>query len=335
MSRQIASSRFRLPGLPRRRPTLEVHVPMSPTPSFLYQLRCLTHSLRRFGGAYRDSPVIATVGGNPVDERLADRMPWLAANGIELRWVPADDFAAWGAPITVDFRLKHAYRSDVVLLLDADTLIRRPLDDLIERVHRDRVLAGTIAHASPLPHGKLARPDWAHLFALCGLPERRLEYEHTGWGYMSDNPDHRYCPAYFNYGVIAAPSAMVSRIGEVSKTFLIRLTETMASHFDAQIAFAMAIARVGAPVLPLPLRYNMPNNPYLEALHHTEVEHATVLHLLAELHFRRTETFASLASLKAFAARPDLRVVSGMAQEIIRAILPDLIAEESSDVIAA
>src|SRR5262249_15654313 len=65
MSRLIASSRFRLPGLLRRRPTLEVHVPMSPTPSFLYQLRCLTHSLRRFGGAYRDSPVIATVGGEP------------------------------------------------------------------------------------------------------------------------------------------------------------------------------------------------------------------------------------------------------------------------------
>ncbi len=98
MSRLIASSRFRLPGLLRRRPTLEVHVPMSPTPSFLYQLRCLTHSLRRFGGAYRDSPVIATVNGDPADERLADRMPWLAANGIELRWVPADKFAALRHP---------------------------------------------------------------------------------------------------------------------------------------------------------------------------------------------------------------------------------------------
>jgi hypothetical protein len=335
MTRLSASSRFRLPGLFRRRPTLEVHVPMSPTPSFLYQLRCLTHSLRRFGGAYRDSPVIATVGGNPIDERLADRMPWLAANGIELRWVPADKFAAWGPPGTVDHRLKHRYRSDVVLLLDADTLIRRPLDDLIERVHRDQVLAGTIAHSSPLPHGKLDRPDWAQLFALCGLPEPRLEYEHTAWGYMFAVPDHRHCPAYFNYGVIAAPAVMVSRIGEVSETFFIRLRETMASHFDAQIVLAMAIARLGAPVLALPLRYNMPNNPLLEAIHHTEVEHATVLHLLAEQHFRRTETFASLASLEAFVARTDLRVVSRMAQEIIRAILPDLISEESSDVIAA
>ena len=58
-------------------------------------------------------------------------MPWLAANGIELRWVPADEFAAFGPRAAVDLRLKHPYRSDVVLLLDADTLIRRPLDDLI------------------------------------------------------------------------------------------------------------------------------------------------------------------------------------------------------------
>jgi hypothetical protein len=50
--------------------------------------------------------------------------------------------------------------------------------------------------------------------------------------------------------------------------------------------------------------------------------------LHAEQHFRRTETFASLASLEAFVARTDLRVVSLMAQEIIRAVLPDLISEE-------
>ena len=50
--------------------------------------RCLTHSLRRFGGAYRDAPVIAIVRAERVEEGLAERMPWLAANGIELRWVP-------------------------------------------------------------------------------------------------------------------------------------------------------------------------------------------------------------------------------------------------------
>ena len=55
--------RGRLLARSMHRPTLEVHVPIAPTSSFLRQLHCLTHSLRRFGGAYRDAPVIATVGG--------------------------------------------------------------------------------------------------------------------------------------------------------------------------------------------------------------------------------------------------------------------------------
>jgi hypothetical protein len=262
-------------------------------------------------------------------------MPRLAAKGIELRWISAEAFAARAHYATGAARLKQDFRSDIVLLLDADTLIRRPLDGLIERVDRGGVVAGTIAHASPLPNGRLDDPDWARLFALCGLPKPRLDYEHTGWGYMLAEPRHRYCPAYFNYGVVAAPAGLLRRIGEVSEGFLIRLRELNASYYDAQIALTMAIARLGAPVLALPLRYNMPNNPLLEALHHAEIPHATILHLLAEQHFRRSETFASLASLEAFVARDDLRVVSRMAQEIIRAILPDLKSEERLAAVAS
>ena len=70
------------------------------------------------------------------------------------------------------------------------------------------------------------------------------------------------------------------------------------------------------------------NHPYLERTN-TEVKPAVILHLLADLHFRRDETFASLTSLEAFLARTDLRLVSARAQEVIRAIFPSLSAEES------
>jgi hypothetical protein len=313
---------------PRGRPTLEVHVPISPTPSFLYQVRCLTHSLRRYGGAYRDAPVVVTVGADEVDIGLAGRMPWLAKSGIELRWVSAEEFAALGIFATAAARLKHDYRADVVLCLDADTLIRRPLDALIKRVYRDRVLAGVIAHTTPLRDGRLSEPDWAQLFSLCGLAEPRLEHEHTGWGYFFADPRYRYCPAYFNYGAIAAPAEMLTRIAPVVQRHLVRLREVMACFFDAQLALAMAIAELEIPVLPLPMRYNMTNNPLIEALYHREIDHAVVLHYLSEQHFRRRETFASLASLEAFLGRSDLRVVSQMAQELIRSIFPALVAEE-------
>src|SRR3984885_9934582 len=154
-----ACSRFL--RLLRGRPTLEIHVPMSPTSSFLYQLRCLTHSLRRFGGAYRDAPVIASVGAARVDEGLAERMPWLAANGIELRWVSEAEFAALGLRASVAGRFKQGFRSDMVLFLDADTLIRRPLDDLVDAAYQQQALCGVIAHAPPLARGRLQDADWA------------------------------------------------------------------------------------------------------------------------------------------------------------------------------
>ena len=334
MIQTITGACSRLSRLLQRRPTLEIHVPMSPTSSFLYQLRCLTHSLRRFGGAYRDAPVIASVGAARVDEGLAERMPWLAANGIELRWVPEAEFAALGLRAQVAGRFKQDFRSDMVLLLDADTLIRGPLDDLVGAAYQHQALCGVIAAISPLASGRLKDADWARLFAICGLPAPRLDFEHTGWGYMLNHDPYRFCPAYFNAGVIVAPAALLTAIAPVYCDHLTRLLADMASDFDAQIAIATSICQVGAPVRALPFRFNMANNPLLEALHYKEIDHAVILHLLAEQHFRRVETFASLASLEAFLARTDLRVVSRMAQEVIQAIFPDLAAEESRAIAA-
>jgi hypothetical protein len=255
-------------------------------------------------------------------------MPWLAANGIELRWVPAADFQAMGIFATGAARLKHDFRSDVVLLLDADTLIRRPLDDLIEGVFRAQVVAGTIATVSPFPHGKLDNADWVELYALFGLPEPRLDHEHPGWGYLVSDPRLRYCPPYFNYGVVAAPSEMLTRIGRASEVFVARLREVTASGFDAQIAFTLAMSQLQVPVNVLPLRYNYVNHPDFEALNSRELEHAIVLHLLWERQFSREETFSSLEGLEAFVARPDLRLTNQLGQEVLRAILPALAAEE-------
>ena len=82
------------------------------------------------------------------------------------------------------------------------------------------------------------------------------------------------------------------------------------------------------------MRFNMTNNPWIEALYHTEVEHSVILHYLAEQHFRREETFASLSSLEAFLARTDLRVTSKMVQEVIREVFPYLATEERAVEIA-
>jgi hypothetical protein len=266
-------------------------------------------------------------------------MPWLAANGIELRWASEAEFAALGLRASVVGRFKRGFRSDMVLFLDADTLIRRPLDDLVDAAYQQQALCGVIAHTTPLVVGRLEDADWARVFAICGLPAPRLDFEHTGWGYMGwgytlNDDRYRFCPAYFNAGVIVAPAALLTAIAPVYCDHLTRLIADMASDWDAQIAISTSICQVGAPVRTLPFRFNMQNVPLLEAIHHKEIDHAVILHLLAEQHFRRVETFASLASLEAFLARTDLRVVSRMAQEVIRAIFPDLVAEEGRAIAA-
>ncbi len=330
MIRITSESGFRLPRLFRRRPTLEVHVPIAPTPSFLNQLRCLTHSLRRFGGAYRHAPVIATVGG-PADPGLADRMPWLRKNGIELRWVPEAEFTRMGMYATGSRRLQHEFQADMVLLLDADTLIRRPLDALIETTHRDGVVAGVIAHYSPLLEWRSReQPSWADFFALLGLKTPALDHEHTGWGYFFSDARYRYCPPYFNYGVIAAPARVISRIGRVAEHHLIQLREALGTYFDAQLAFTASIVELGLPTRALPMRYNMGNNPLVESLHHREIDRAVILHLLHEHQNRRVETFESISHLRDFVNRGDLRVTNLMAQDVIRTILPALEAEEQT-----
>jgi hypothetical protein len=266
---------------------------------------------------------------------MAQQMPWLAANGIEIRWVPQESYKSLGIFATGATRLKYRFQSDVVLLLDADTLIRRPLDGLVELVYRKQLVAGTIAHTSPLIGSKLDPTDWARLFELFGLGEPRLAFEHTGWGYYFTDPRLRYCPAYFNYGVVAGPAQMIAEISPVSEAYLHQLRDTVGSPFDAQLALSLAIAKLSTPVQAMPLRYNMPNHPYLEALHATEVGPAVILHLLADIQFRRDETFSSLTALEAFLARNDLRLVSALAQDVIRAIFASVSAEESLAATAA
>src|SRR5262245_47563495 len=85
--------RGRMLATARPRPTLEIHVPISPTPIFINMIRCLVHSLRLHGGAYRNAPVIVTAGDREIDPALAHRLGWLPGSGIELRWVDPAEFA--------------------------------------------------------------------------------------------------------------------------------------------------------------------------------------------------------------------------------------------------
>jgi hypothetical protein len=327
-ARRVAKRLLRPPGrgpyliTGRARPSLEIHVPISPRPTFFNMVRCLALSLRRNGGAYRDAPIIATAGDRVVDAKLAERLPWLKSCGAELRWANADDFVRDDYFATGHQRLRYEHTADVVLLLDADILIARPFEEMIESVFEQEVIAGLIAHVSPFEQAKRDDLDWHGLWRHCGLGRPRLDYEHTGWGYLSSDKRHRYCPAYFNYGVVAMPRDFARHIADAIDPIFARVRGRVGTVYDAQIALAVAIAELGLPARALPMRYNFPNVPQLEALHAAEFPHASILHLLGEHQMTKSGLYGSKESMREFADAPHLRVTNLRAQRVIRDLLP-------------
>ena len=312
----------------RRLPTLEIHVPISPTPLFLNMLQCLAVSLRRFGGAYRDAPIIASVGADSIDTQLAERNPWLSRCGIELRWVPEEAFRAHSYFATGMERFVHDYRSDVVLFLDADVLVARPFDRMIRDVHRCQHFAGVIAQTSPLQGDH----TWQHYYDSVGVGRPAvLAYEHPGFPYIRAGEAYRRCPPYFNYGVVCAPATVMKRIGPAYAADVITLREVLKDDLAAQVAVTTTLVKLGIPWQTLPLRYNLPNHPMLEALHSSEMAQAIFLHFKENHQVFKNDAFASIGQIRAMIHRDDLRGVNEIIRKVLLPIEPDLDIRDDVD----
>jgi len=306
----------------RRRPTLEVHVPVSPTPTFLNMAHYLTRSLRIRGGRYRDAPVILTVGAEKRDPDLVRNHPWMSDNGVEVRWIDEDLFARESWYATACERFRYEFASDVVLALDADTLIAGPLDDLVEEAHRAGGLCGVVAHVPPL-----GREQWQEIYRSCGLGELKTPCQHTGWGYMFQDEALRYCPPYFNLGVLAAPAAAMRRIGRVIYELMAAVDSVNRTIYRIQVAVSLAVTRLGLPFRALPFRWNFVNDPLLEAIHADELRDVRIIHLLRRHQIDKDELYASMDNVEAMLARADLRVINALAQRLLGEIHPRVKAE--------
>jgi hypothetical protein len=144
---------------------------------------------------------------------------------------------------------------------------------------------------------------------------------------MFDDPSLRYCPPYFNLGVLAAPSAVMRRIG----TGIYPLMETVdAVHrtpYRIQLAVGLTVVRDGLPFRALPFRWNFVNDPLLEALHADELADVRIIHLLRNHQLHKSEVYASLEAVEATLARTDLQVINRMAQRLLAELHPRVRAE--------
>jgi hypothetical protein len=283
----------------------------------------LTRSLRVHGGHHRDAPIILTVGDDRCDPELERRNPWMAANGVEVRWVEEDLFASESYYATACERFRYDFSSDVVLTLDADVLINGPLDELVNEAHGTRSICGVIAHVPPFAR----REQWQRVYDASGLGELATPCEHTGWGYMFSDESMRYCPPYFNLGVLAAPASVMRTVGSEIYQLMSAVDSVERTMYRVQVAVSLAVTRFGLPYRTLPFRWNFANDPLLEALHADQLADVRIIHLLRKHQIYKNELFESLDNVEAMLARTDLRVINALAQKLIGELHPHIKTE--------
>ena len=315
-----------------RRPSLEVHIPISPTREMFNMVHALTLSLRRNGGAYADAPVIVTVGDTSYPPELVHAPPpWLARNNVSLNFVPAQVFARYSWSGTALQRFHYDFRSDVVLMLDADILVARSFDELVETVAASQEFAGMIAHMCPFPEGGSAY--WRRMYAHAGLGAPELVHEHMSWGALAETEETRYCPLYFNLGVLCAPPPFITHSGRTILGPGVPGEELFGYAFlKCQIALTLSIASANVACQCLPVSFNFHNGPEWEPLHGASLANAVFLHLYSHNPngFAKTQVYKGLNSLGELVARRDLTGASAAARQILSEVLPQMVSDQES-----
>lgn len=299
--------------------TLEVHIPISPTPMFLRQTWALAASLRQFGGEVgRSARVMAWV--SPELEGLPDlnrQHPWAKSLGVTFRWVDEPLFAKHWYYGTALARWAGPFNADVVLMLDADVLVCNPLDKLVQAIAASDAVWGFPAHMSPLDEAQ-----WAELFASADLPAPDMTCRPSGAGFFPDAQDQRM-PPYFNLGVIAARQEVMRRLGDDLIGEMERVNAYIESYYRCQLTLPLAIARKGLAWQALDVRDNFPNDAAFEAAYPQAVAEIRLLHYLRESEaLSKKRDFSSTEAYRAMLQRPELTGANALAQARLQQLGP-------------
>jgi hypothetical protein len=319
---------------------VEFHVPISPTRDFLIYVHILAASLEANSGLHSSEyRLIVTVGADE-QEDLTARCPWSRRYPMEWRWIDRELFRRESYYANGAERLRWRFEADSVVLLDADVVVAGSLRDWVEDIPRRGAIQALPALYSPFFYApfrtlhpeRTHREWWNQIFREAGLAPPRFTMEHRGWGILHpENRDEewRYSPYYFNLGVVGAPPEILNRIGATVYEENAVAARVAHSVFDGQIGFALAVARQGLPIHPLPLSFNFPTITELAAARPEELEHARILHYLQPPEIDKKQDFQSYGHVESMTLRRGLSPVNQAVATTIgrlyeERILPDL-----------
>ncbi|MEO7167153.1 MAG: hypothetical protein ABI016_08960 [Chthoniobacterales bacterium] len=308
---------------------LEVRVPISPTPDFFRRVHFMAASLRALEAQIGSYLLVVCVGGDVEPYDLHQAEPWSKSYPIIWHWTDRERFQCDGYWETSREIFRQPSRGRIVICADADVLFVGDISDLLRDLESDPALAGVIAHAPPFPHDQFA-DTWRQLSAGYQTPPPGFDYQHTGWGFMVRREALRFTPPYFNFGMIAAPAAIMELVSlEIEKAddFVNANHQTF---FRFQVALTLTIQKHRLPVRALPLRYNFPNDPRFDANYPEELSAVQVLHYLRCEILHREKDFRRLDRVAALIARRDLTGSNEVFRRHVAMLFPFVRAEETN-----
>lgn len=280
-------------------PSLQIHVPISPTPHFFTMVHMLAESVRSFAGRFRDARIVVSVGEDVEPFDIPRERPELASYGIAWRWTDREEFKRYSYFATGVNRWAQPFDSEYVLMADADILIVGPLDDLPSYLSTPRSIAGVIATKPPFT-ARGAGDDatrWPELYRAAGLTPPPFDFPIPGHGTHYPVSGIAHAPAYYNFGFVVGSREAMNAVRETFRSDYLIAEEFMQSVLAAQAGLGLSIARHQLDAAALPLRYNFwSQDKYLQNFP-AEAEDIRVLHYLNGP-FRKSADTKSIADVE-------------------------------------
>jgi hypothetical protein len=280
-------------------------IPASPSRAFLSQIAAFDMALRQLRWERWQPSVVVCMGGEPEWEEFDEWQPYL--RDIVMIFAPrshSESTKSYYAQIDGLFRWAPN-DADVLVRMDADTLLVGDFEDVLDYVIEIGAIAGVIAHvAFPTHPGESSRDAW--LAVREGLINASLDFRHA---YSLTGPEapeeNRRTPFYVNDGAVFIPKLL---FGDFAGRFLSlrpKVMDRLADpYYSGQVALALAVAEMRAPTCALPMRYNFPNDEVAVRRLPEELENAKIFHYLRTHDFDRQRIFADAKSYQDFLAAP-------------------------------
>lgn len=304
--------------------TLEFRLPIAPHPSFYSNVKLAAMSLAKLGEPYATAPIFVSVGDNADIDQVRSDNAW--SRDLPVVWSAiqhADSNVEPQGYLCGLDRFAEPSRADVIIIIDADACLVRPIDELLERLSTAApTVGGLMAHYSPFGHDPERNDStWRRFLDAAGLTGHPLDFRYS----IATPEQAGHCPAYFNYGFVAFNRAAFGKLRPIVRKhhdFARELLSGGPLFFAGQIGLAFALAAAKIDILELGPEYNCPNSDEMFGRGIERVDDIRVVHYLRKGEFDRHDFLSDSGAFQRFRSASFASAVNRHFQRHVLA-LPD------------